>query len=99
MARRGLKPIIAVICPLAAAGAVYAAGAVNVKRAEETYRQKEQTMPQVQLEAVLKQIQDGEKGFSVPRRGAADADPLIGLRQDHVHGALHTKHLRIKTDM
>ncbi len=60
MARRGLKPIIAVICPLAAAGAVYAAGAVNVKRAEETYRQKEQTMPQVQLEAVLKQIQDGD---------------------------------------
>ena len=50
MAGKGLKPVVAIICPLLAAGVVYAAGAVRVKKAEETYRQNEQTMPQVQLE-------------------------------------------------
>ncbi len=60
MARRGMKPAVAVICPLIAAGAVVVYGLAANRKAEEKYRAQEALMPQVQLTEVLESIQGGD---------------------------------------
>ena len=82
MAKRGLKPIIAVLCPLLAAGAVYAAGAVQVKQAEARFQEMEETMPQVQLEKVLKQIQDGD--YETMFAASQKLSPSLDLKEAYV---------------
>ena len=82
MARRGLKPWIAVALPLIAAGAVIAVGAVSRNKQEAEFESYEATMPQVQLAKVMEQISAGD--YDAMFEASQKLSPSLDSRETYV---------------
>lgn len=76
MARRGLKPWIAIVVPVVSAGIVLAVGSVQRSSLAAEYEKNEETMPQVQLQRVLADIGSGnyEAMFEASQKIAPSLD-------------------------